>query len=318
MKNVLKLVTLLLLSLGVAAAQQGFYRAPAPGTVAAGNLQSPITSGISWTLCPASLLTGGSTLASCITSPVAATSDQAGSSAITQPGSVSGNGWIQFYAPAGSYALAVSYSFPSDIGTQIYGINVNSDLLGNAALNDGYALVPPAACVANVSSGTAATGNNTFIVDGSVPALEGKTTAAAATLQFVCNIDLPTRLTSGKGIVINDLTFLYSQQGTNTTLSMSTPTLNSFTAPVAGTSETASSATLVAAGGTLAPVPVVASANLTAVSAGQYYSEKIGLGTPVSFANLQNLVLNQAFANSGSVAMLITTPGVIVHYSIAQ
>jgi hypothetical protein len=252
-------------------------------------------------------------------------SDSAASASITQPatpGAVCSNGvyCANFYvATPGIYQILVEYTAPFPARNILYVVQAVGNNAGNIAANDGYVVLPASACASSVTSGTGGTGNNTYIIDGSVTALKANSTASTATLAITCDLSLPTRLTSGAGIVIQDVTFLYSQQGTNTTLSMvASPTLGTFTAPVASTSETASSATLVSAGGTLTYTPAVASANLTAVSAGQYYSEKVGLGTPFAVnTNLQDLILQFSFANSGSVAMLITVPGVIVHYSIA-
>lgn len=176
--------------------------------------------------------------------------------------------------------------------------------------------VPANFCGVHVS-GTGGTNNNSIILDGSVSALLAITTAATSHDIFTCEINVPARLDSIRGAKITAISFIYSQQGTATGLSEVAPTLGSFTAPAAKTSETASSATLVAAGGTLTVVPAVASANLVAVSAGQYYSEKITLATPVNLsANpLQTLVLAVEFDQSGSTVTDITTPGFWVYYS---
>jgi len=180
---------------------------------------------------------------------------------------------------------------------------------------DGEFIVNPAACLAT-TTGTAGTGNGTIIIDGSVPAMKSSATAAAASHEvFTCTINVPSRLTAGKGVTINSITYLYSVQ-TTTATSMVASTLNSFTAPAAGTSETASSATLVAAGGTLTQVPVIASANLTAVSAGQYYSELVSLGTPIA-VNTDGMVFVFTFEidQSASAAQIVTTPGLVVKYT---
>lgn len=305
-KNLFKLVgTLVLLSLS-AVAQQGLYRAFPPGV----GIPQGVIGGESVWLCTAT-----QTLAQCQAAPVAFTSDQAGASAITAPLAVGSGQPVQFYAVPGNYQLAVQFNGLPDAGTQLLPINVPPDSGTNVALNDGYFIVGPSSCFAAVS-GTAGAGNNTVVIDGSVPALKASSTnAGASNATFTCNIQLPTRLTSGKGATIQDVTYLYSVQ-TTTATSMVASTLTSFTAPAPGTGETASSATLVAFGGTLAQTPVVGSANLTSVSAGQYYSEKVALGTPAVLANFQSLVFTFQINQTAAAAQIVTTPGLIVHYSI--
>jgi hypothetical protein len=177
--------------------------------------------------------------------------------------------------------------------------------------------IPADYCSAS-TTGTAGTGNNTTILDGSVSALKVASTNAAGSHNiFTCTVNVPSRVDAIRGAKLTDLVFVYSQQGTATGLSLITPTLKSFTGPTPGTSETASSATLSTAGGTLTMTPAVASANLTAISAGQYYTEKIALGTPINLStDLKTLVLSFEIDQSGSTATLITTPGLWVHYNV--
>ena len=248
------------------------------------------------------------------------TQDAAGSVAQAQPFVPDSTGKINLYSVlAGVAQIVVSYTSPTNgvVGNRSFFGVFSPDVKTDQGLNDGYFTVSPLACV-GATSGTAGAGNDTLIVDGSVPALKISSTAAAgSTSTFTCQIAVPTRFTAGKGIVIQDITYLYSVQ-TTTATSMVASTLGSFTAPVAGTSEAASSATLVATfGGAVTQTPVVGSANLTAVSAGQYYSEKVAFGTPVQVSNLQNLVFTFAIAQSASAAQIVTTPGLIVHYSVA-
>lgn len=182
--------------------------------------------------------------------------------------------------------------------------------------SDSTFFVPPSACSDAIGTGSAGTGNNTMILDGSVPAYKGSSTASAATITISCTITVPvTRLTAGKGLTINSIDIMYSPQ-TTTATSQTLSTFASFTAPTAAASETNSSATLVAAGGTVTQVPVVGSANLTALSAGQYYTTRAVLGTPVAVNNaLQTFVVTFAFSQSASAIQIITTPGLWVNVS---
>jgi hypothetical protein len=321
MNKFLKLIATGVLFVTSAFAQQGLLRIGAPGTVASGSLQSPITTGITAELCPASLLTGGSSLSSCQTSPVSITSDQAGASSITQPFAVQGSGWVQLYAPPGNYALLLNYSFPSDIGNQIIPVNVNADEIGNVALNDGYFYVPPSACGFGSSGGTVtpATANGLLAVGASfLPVLQIATTTATETATLSCVFTVPSRLTAGKGVTVQNIVLAYAPS-TGTLASCGTPTLGTITLPTPSTSETASTVTPVSAGGTLTPTPVVASCNATAVTAGQMYSEKVALGTPLSInTDLTDIVFTQAFVGPTTAQLTFYTGGLIVHYSINQ
>lgn len=261
--------------------------------------------------------------------------DNQGASAITQPLFLDGNGQATFYSAPGTYRAYVQLTSPSSVSKNYdWFFDVSPDYAGAVAEKDGTYFVPASLCYVNLATGAAGTSNNTIVWDGasvgtvSTPALEAHTTAATAHPQFVCNINPPSRLTAGKGITIQDVTLLYSQQGSATTLTQITPTVvtTAATIPVPcntnATCETASTAVPVAAGGTITPTPSNANANLTAVSAGQYYSLKAALGTPFvvdSTANangLTELLSTFEFDQSGSIAVLITSPGAIVHYSI--
>lgn len=180
---------------------------------------------------------------------------------------------------------------------------------------DGAFFVPAENCIGTVT-GTAGSGNNTLVVDGSVLAWKlSSTNASASNATFVCTFTPPpTRTTGGRGAVLTDITFLYSPQ-TTTATGIAGATFKYYQPPAAGVSETASSATLVATGGTLAYTPALASANLTAVSAGQYYSQAIVLGTPEPLTNdLRSYMLTFTVQQSASAAQIVTTPGFWVHY----
>lgn len=184
------------------------------------------------------------------------------------------------------------------------------------ALTDFEVFVPSSSmsCVATHATGSAGSGDNTYILDGSVPALKSDTTSGAGTAGISCNLTAAMRLLTGKGITVTSMAVIYGVQ-TTTATSMATPTISLFNAPVASTSETASSATLVTTaalvGGTLTMTPAVASANLTAVSAGQYYTENIALGTPIQMnSDLRTYVFTFAILQSASAIQIMTVPGI--------
>ncbi len=183
------------------------------------------------------------------------------------------------------------------------------------ALTDFEIFVPATGiCSSNITTGSAGTGNATTVLDGSVPAFKLSSTASAAGLNLDCNLTAAMRTLAGKGITLTNMSVIYSIQ-TTTATSMSTPTISLFNAPAASTSETASSATLVTTaalvGGTLTMTPPVASANLTAVSAGQYYTQNISLGTPIQMnSDLRTYVFHFQVNQSASAIQIMTVPGI--------
>lgn len=183
---------------------------------------------------------------------------------------------------------------------------------------DGYLFIPESACSGAVT-GTAGSGNATDILAGSGGARVfrlSSTNAGASTDTFTCIFTVPSRLTSGKGVTITDLTFLVSDQTTQAT-SVTLPTLKTFTAPAAVDPETANSATFVTAGGTITQTPTSTQfAAYTAVAAGQFFTIKAALGTPVAVnTDLQVFQVVWVLAQSASAAMILETPGFFVHYS---
>lgn len=183
------------------------------------------------------------------------------------------------------------------------------------ALTDFEIFVPATGlCSSSITTGSAGTGNATTILDGSVPAFKLSSTASAAGLNLDCNLTAAMRNLTGKGITLRSIAVIYGIQ-TTTATSMSTPTISYFQSPAASTSETASSATLVTTtalvGGTLTMTPAVASANLTAVSAGQYYTQNIALGTPIQMnTDLRTYVLHFQVNQSASAIQIMTVPGI--------
>ncbi len=223
--------------------------------------------------------------------------------------------WFYSSPPVGACTLSTTYAHPwiDTVNRRIWTCDSANGTWGTS----GAFFVPASNCNAAVS-GTAGSGNNTIIADGSASALKASSTnASGSTATFTCSFQVPpSSLTAGKGAVLTDITYLYGVQ-TTTATSMSASTFKYFQAPSAGTSETASSATLVAAGGTLTQTPVVGSANLTAVSAGQYYTEKVAFGTPeVLTTDLKTYVFTFAIGQSASAAQIVTTPGFWVHYTV--
>lgn len=176
--------------------------------------------------------------------------------------------------------------------------------------------VPETAC-SGATSGTAGSGNATDILAGSggvrVFRLSA-TNASSSANTFTCVFTVPTKLTSGKGFSITDITILVSTQTTQPT-SVTLPTVKQFTVPAAVDPETANSATFTAYCGTITQAPTSAQfAAYTPVSAGQFFSIKATCGTPVFLnTDLQMVQYVIVFNQSASAASLQEVAGLVVH-----
>jgi hypothetical protein len=187
--------------------------------------------------------------------------------------------------------------------------------LGSTNLERWYD-VGPGQCSVTQASGTGAT-ISPITTAGNIPVVQSLTTGGTAVVTFVCKLNPPSGLGVGHGIVITDVVLDYGNS-TGATGTCGAPTLATATSPAPGTSETASSATLVAAGGTLIVTPVVGSCNTAAVTAGQLYSERVtpavaSGGIPLN-TDQQSLYFTQAFTGPASAAYTIYVAGLHVHY----
>lgn len=303
MKRVLAVLAVLFASVS-AFAQLGYYSAAAPG-------QNQIWQGGVYWVCATATAT-----ATCKASAdVTIYSDAAGASPISQTSAgvaIGISGQVTFYAQPGTYKLVFLYTNPN-IGTFTKIFNVVPNVAGNIALADGYFAVPAPGNCFEAASTNAGSGDGTVLIDGAVPALKGILSASgAANLVFTCQIPLPSRITSGKGAIIQDISFNYAVQ-TNS-LDSWAATLKSFTGPESGASQTPASATLATFGGTLTLSSFTG--NGAASAAGSYYTQKITLGTPVAVADRQVLVLQLTGAHAAASAITVTVPTILVHYKI--
>lgn len=185
-------------------------------------------------------------------------------------------------------------------------------------LNGDYEFyVPPTQCT---FAPTTLTVTNTYpqIGASNVFVLKGISNAAAGTMTLTCNILLPTRVTSTRGAVLKDITLLVSSSATGSGVvptSVGTSTLGSITFPAPSTTETASTITPVAAGGTVTTVSPTAF--LSAVSTdGAFFRFKHTYATAVSLStDLQILQYTMPILQSAASVSTLYTPGLIVHYS---
>jgi hypothetical protein len=181
---------------------------------------------------------------------------------------------------------------------------------------DSVYYVPPTSCTFGV---TTLTTTNTYVPVGASNAfvLSATTNAAAGTLHLVCQFLLPTRIFPGRGATIWDVTAYYGSQTVAPT-SVGTATLGTITFPAAAAlTETASTVTPVAAGGTVTTVyPVTTSASVT--TAGAFLTAKSTFSTAVTLNTDRQLVQYMLpFVQSAASAMTVNTPGIMVHYTAA-
>ena len=188
--------------------------------------------------------------------------------------------------------------------------------------------VDPGACNRTVSG--SATGTNGLTTSGSseMPVVQNQVSAGVFgdTVTFICNITPPnTIITSGNGIMITDAVFMYAPTtaglGTQTSV-LASGTMNggqvfSYVAyPTPAIGESASTVTPVRAdSGTMTITPVVASFNVTTLTAGSFYSVRLApaSGTLVFKTDLRQLLLRVVLATDGA-ANVINSSGVLVHF----
>jgi hypothetical protein len=181
----------------------------------------------------------------------------------------------------------------------------------NYTSTDGYIFIPPTDCSVLPGTTAFATGSPKFtpVATGN-SVLSVTTDTTAGTLQVVCDVNVGTRLTTGKGVTVTDISLFYGVQTTNLA-SIAAPTVKKVTYPAVGG---AAAGTVADAGGTLAILP--ASLQLTATTTGLCFNEGITLGTPlVMNTDIRRIVVNQVFTTAGSAATTLQVCGLLVHYT---
>lgn len=180
---------------------------------------------------------------------------------------------------------------------------------------DGYFIVPPGACAWNQSGGTLVTNGLANVGASFLAVNQISTTTTTLTTVLSCQIAVPTKLNAGKGITINDVVLLYGPS-TGTLQSCAAPAINQITVPTPGAAETPSTVTPVVIPGSLTVTPVVGSCNVTALTPGALYSEKVALGTPFNWVtDLTTLQFSQSFVGANAASEILYTAGLIVHYT---
>jgi len=212
---------------------------------------------------------------------------------------------------AGHYADGQVWTCPASGSVGASTWQMTTDPGAGQMLTDGYFFVSPASC--GVKATTTTTTDN-----GMVPVATGNvvhqftTNATGGTSQITCGITVPSRLTSGKGISITSVSFLYGVQ-TNAIASIATAALSSVTYPTSTAGGAAAAGTVAAIGGTVAVTPT--SLQLATTTTGQCYSENLTLGTPYNITTDNvGLSFDQVFTNSAAITVYQSC-GLIVRYT---
>ncbi len=179
--------------------------------------------------------------------------------------------------------------------------------------------VPPTQCTF-VPTTLTQTSTYTYVGASNVFVLKGISNAAAGTMTLTCNILVPTNVQALRGALVTDIELLVASSNTGSGVvptSLGTSTLSTITFPTASTTETASTVTPVAIGGTVTTVSPTAF--LSAVSTdGAFFTFKHTYSTAVDLStDNQVLVYTMPILQSAASVSTLFTPGLIVHYRAA-
>lgn len=187
------------------------------------------------------------------------------------------------------------------------------------SFGDTLSVIGPGNCAPNVSAtfvalAAAGAGTGPAAVGTALTPTMQASSSGAATDTISCDLTGMTRATTGKGMnSVAGIAFFYGIV-TTTATSESAPACVSLSFPVPSTSETASTAAGTAL--TVTSIPVVASANLTAVTTGQFYTTYLAFSTPpalpISTLIYSKIICSFAFGQTAASAMVVNTPGAIV------
>ena len=181
---------------------------------------------------------------------------------------------------------------------------------------DGVFIVSPTQCGFTLATTAEASGWPTLISPASGQLVyEAKTNNTAGTIQVDCLIHVPSQLTTGWGVTINNIQLLYGVV-TTSMASIAAATVNSTSYPTTPGGSAAGTVSTTA-GGTLTVTP--SSLQTTAVTAGLLYNEQLALGTPI-VVNTDDQIfdLRQVFTTAGTSATILDIGGVVVHYSLLR
>lgn len=138
--------------------------------------------------------------------------------------------------------------------------------------------------------------------------MQGTSNAAAGTNTLTCNLPLPL------GAQLVDINLFVGSQTTAPT-SLGTATLGSVTFPAGATTETASVEAPVAIGGTVTTTSPTAITTVT--TAGRFLTILHTFASPVRMADQTQFIYQMPFLQSAAAAMVLNTPGVLVHFVVS-
>lgn len=220
--------------------------------------------------------------------------------------------WFYSKNPSGSCTAASTFVTPwlnTSLGTRF-----TCDAATGTWVESGDRVffVPPTQCT---TAPTTSTVTNTYpqIGASTIFVLNAVTNAAAGTTTLVCNIQVPSAVTTLRGAFLKDIVVAVGSQVTAPT-SIGTATLGTVTFPTpVATTQTASTVTPVTAGALtqLGPTTTV----LTVTTAGAFLTFKYTPASPVSLdTDLQALQFTVPYLQSAAAAMTLNWPGLWVHY----
>lgn len=131
-------------------------------------------------------------------------------------------------------------------------------------------------------------------------------TSAAATHNWSCRVECPTRTSSGKGCVVQGISWAYGIQTTAAT-SEGAPACQILTMPNPAAGESAS--TVAGTNIPLTSIPVVGSANLGTTTAGAFFNTFLIFTTPQTVGQYQAITCSLSLVQGAASAMQTNSPG---------
>jgi hypothetical protein len=149
-----------------------------------------------------------------------------------------------------------------------------------------------------------------------VPVKQVKVTNAAPSINtLTCIIPINTyQPLINKGITVKYADVLYGV-ATTTLTSISGGAFSTITFPAPGATQTASTVTPVAVGGSVTTSSTTG--NLAATTAGAFKVSRLTPATPINLTTDQQfLIVSETFNQSASAAQVVNTPGILLHYTV--
>jgi hypothetical protein len=149
-----------------------------------------------------------------------------------------------------------------------------------------------------------------------VPAVQISVTNAGASVNtLTCFVPVNTfQPLVNKGITVTSADVLYGV-ATTTLTSISGGAFSTIAFPAPGASQTASTVTPVAVGGTVTTSSTTG--NLAATTAGAFKTSRLTPATPINLTTDQTyLIVSENFNQSASAAQIVNSPGILLHYTL--